>query len=150
MTRAYKLESGSAVRGFAGVFVVLAILAVVAPLIPTAGAIFDHHFAERMPDHGHVYFGRPDLRHRHGYEVPHADITAGVLAPRQEGPGVVILPSESASRAGPLAEMALNFKTVDADSPVAGPTLLPIDPLREDRPSAIFLAPPETPPRAQA
>lgn len=138
------------IRGIGEIFVFLAIVAVLAPLVPTAGAIFDHHFAERMPDHGHIYYGHPDLRHKHAYEITHADVRSALPAPSPQVNGVVVLPSDLGTKIGPVAEMALTVMSADADSPISEPPLFPMTPPNDAWPPTAFLAPPETVPRTQS
>ena len=128
----------------------LALLAVVAALSPTVGAIVDHHSAERMPDHGHVYYGHPDLRHKHAYETPHVDMKSSVAAEPPRNTVVVILPSTSATRDGPLSDMALSIKTVDTQLVPVAPALFRIAYVEGARPRMVFLEPADPPPRAHA
>ena len=54
----------SAVQATAGVLT----LALMAPFF---GPLFDHHFAERFPHHGHIYVSSAGPDHVHAYAVPH-------------------------------------------------------------------------------
>ena len=50
----------------------IAFLTATAPaalFLPLFGPMLDHHFAERQPGHGHVYFGSAIPDHSHPYEV---------------------------------------------------------------------------------
>ena len=49
----------------------LALLAVVALLASAVGPMLDHHFAERHPAHGHLYFGAVGPEHSHPFQHPH-------------------------------------------------------------------------------
>ena len=41
-------------------------------LLYSVGPVLDHHFAERQPDHTHIYLGTTLPRHVHPYEEPHS------------------------------------------------------------------------------
>ena len=57
----------------AGQFVrTLAFAAVLALMLPMAGPLLDHHFAERHPGHTHVYLGEVAPGHLHSYEALHS------------------------------------------------------------------------------
>ena len=47
----------------------LTVAALTALFLPLFGPALDHHFAERQPDHGHVYLDGPDHEHLHTYET---------------------------------------------------------------------------------
>ena len=50
------------------VYLMMLALALFALMLPIAGPLDDHHFAERMPAHGHIYpDGRP-IPHQHFYQ----------------------------------------------------------------------------------
>jgi hypothetical protein len=57
--------------GFPGVITLLAMLVVVSLMSPVYGPLLDHHFAERLPGHGHVYPGGVSVYHAHPDETPH-------------------------------------------------------------------------------
>lgn len=46
-------------------------LALYALLLATLGPVLDHHFAERQPDHQHVYLGNTNPAHQHPYQAAH-------------------------------------------------------------------------------
>lgn len=51
-------------------YLVMLAAALFALMLPIAGPLDDHHFAERMPAHGHIYpDGRP-VPHQHFYQSP--------------------------------------------------------------------------------
>lgn len=52
----------------------LAVLVLLLLLFPGLGPVLDHHFAERQPDHAHIYFGPILFRHIHPFEEPHGHI----------------------------------------------------------------------------
>lgn len=128
----------------------LAVLAIVAVVSPSLGSVFDHHVVERMADHEHAYYGRPDLRHKHGYETPHADPHRLDTPTASASHTVVILPSNSAAREGSVIAATVGFTIERATPPLSAPraSLLPSTPDR--RPGPIFLPPPYTPPRTGA
>lgn len=43
--------------------------ATAAVFLPTLGPLLDHHYAERLPNHTHLYFGPGDPNHVHPFEV---------------------------------------------------------------------------------
>ena len=43
--------------------------ATAAVFLPTLGPLLDHHYAERLPNHTHLYFGIGDPGHIHPFEV---------------------------------------------------------------------------------
>ena len=45
-----------------------AVLSIFLLLLPALGPQLDHHFAERRPDHSHVYLGAPSPEHSHPFE----------------------------------------------------------------------------------
>ena len=69
--------------------------AVFALLLPVAGPIIDHHFAERLPGHGHVYIDGPELSHEHDLSSSHNHTATTVLAVDDTGPSVVPMPAPS-------------------------------------------------------
>jgi hypothetical protein len=40
--------------------------------LPSFWSMTDHHFAERHPNHIHIYLGTPSVDHIHPYQVPHS------------------------------------------------------------------------------
>jgi hypothetical protein len=51
---------------------VIAIAMVVALLLPVLGPAVDHHFADRLPAHEHVYAGGGPAEHTHDQNAPHS------------------------------------------------------------------------------
>ena len=47
----------------------VAVLSIFLLLVPALGPQLDHHFAERRPDHSHVYLGAPSPEHSHPFET---------------------------------------------------------------------------------
>ena len=43
--------------------------ATAAVFLPTLGPLLDHHYAERLPNHTHLYFGPGGPNHVHPFEV---------------------------------------------------------------------------------
>jgi len=43
--------------------------ATAAVFLPTLGPLLDHHYAERLPNHAHLYFGQADYDHVHPFEM---------------------------------------------------------------------------------
>jgi|GEM_PF-2479098 hypothetical protein len=69
--------------------------AVFALLLPVAGPIIDHHYAERLPSHGHVYTDGPELSHEHDLSNSHEHSGTTVLAVDESGPSVLPVPATS-------------------------------------------------------
>ena len=44
--------------------------ATAAVFLPTLGPLLDHHYAERLPNHTHLYLGAADYDHVHPFEMP--------------------------------------------------------------------------------
>jgi len=127
-------------------------LAFLALASPSAGPLLDHHFAERQPDHGHIYLGERLVDHVHPYGLVHTHPTEPAHGP-STGPGTrpgnaegtVYLTSDDAAGSGSItvsmdAEMAF---PESGDSPLLLSLADPDQPLTEP-----FLAVPERPPRA--
>ena len=128
---------------------ILAMLATIASLSPTVAAIFDHHAPERLADHGHVYYGRPDLDHRHGYESTHVEIAAA--GPAQTSVrSVVIVPSSSAATELLVLALAPGYASEIGGVVPAPPSSSRIASMPDARPRTVILRPPFTPPRAHA
>ena len=49
-----------------------AVVTLYALLLSLFGPVLDHHYAERQPEHGHIYLVRVVPDHIHPYEAPHA------------------------------------------------------------------------------
>ena len=43
--------------------------ATAAVFLPTLGPLLDHHYAERLPNHAHLYLGAAEYGHVHPFEV---------------------------------------------------------------------------------
>ena len=66
----------------------LALLAVAVLLLSSLGPMIDHHFAERHPDHGHLFLGAADEEHTHPFEHSHIHYDA-MYAPVAGGENVI-------------------------------------------------------------
>ena len=62
------LNSRRRIFPLTGLFVSVALSAL---LLAFFGSVFDHHYAERRPDHGHIYLKRVIPDHVHLYEALH-------------------------------------------------------------------------------
>ena len=109
------------VRDFIGAAVALAVVA--ALLAPLAGPIFDHHFAERQPDH--LHFGAPG-EHSHAFESQY-HIHRHVAPVSTNGNLPIALYKSDASIAATIVASPVN---VDSES------------LRRFQPTSVFILPP--------
>ena len=62
-----RLTVGRVLRALLCAFATTAAMAAV--FLPTLGPLLDHHYAERLPNHTHLYFGQADYDHVHPFEV---------------------------------------------------------------------------------
>ena len=76
-------------------------------LVPFFGPMLDHHFAERRPDHAHIYLGAVVHDHVHPYEVSmhdhfHTDghESGGSLSENALPDGIVFLTSHDGAATG--------------------------------------------------
>ena len=109
------------VRDFIGAAVTLAVVA--ALLAPLAGPIFDHHFAERQPDH--LHFGAPG-EHSHAFESRY-HIHRHATPASTNGNLPIALYKSDASIAATIVVSPVN---VDSES------------LRRFQPTSVFILPP--------
>jgi hypothetical protein len=65
----------------------MAVLSLAVLFLPVFGPQLDHHFAERRPDHGHVYMGPVAPEHDHFFQdrTAHTHTHNGASAPGGEG-----------------------------------------------------------------
>ena len=123
-----------------------AVLSIFLLLLPALGPQLDHHFAERRPDHSHVYLGAPSPRHSHPFED--GGHHAHHQHPRQPQPsGIVYLsPDEGmgqafAGVASPMVQQSVVFPAPDGAAFLSG---------QSRRAAALrgaFVDPPDNPPR---
>ena len=134
----------------------LAVSLVLLLFLPFIGPQVDHHFAERRPDHVHVYLGDvlPDHshafegRHVHYHPTPGQPIDSG--DPSQGGPaqGIVYLTSDEGLGQGTVD---LTPRLIQQSPLFPGPDDAPrlFDAGRGDAIlSSAFIAPPRKPPRS--
>ena len=62
------LKSEKHISFLMGLFILATVYALV---LSVFGPVLDHHYAERQPDHRHIYIGDVVSDHIHPYEVPH-------------------------------------------------------------------------------
>jgi hypothetical protein len=118
--------------------VAIVFVALIALLIPVAGAAVDHHFFERYAFHAHVYLGDPDLDHGHVSDVD-SDVSQNTyVATSSDGPsnGSVTFLADDPVAANSLIELADGILGKSLDS--------------FERPPEIVIAMPEKPPRAES
>ena len=124
----------------------MAVLSIFLLLAPALGPQLDHHFAERRPDHSHVYLGAPSPEHSHPFEE--GGHHAHHKHPRQPQPGgIVYLASDErmgqafAGVASPVAEESVRFSAPDSGVFLWG------RPWRTAAMCGAFVCPPDNPPR---
>lgn len=114
------------------------------------GPLMDHHFAERLPTHGHIEVGGPSgLPHLHGYEIPHqhTHASAPLLASGGQAAARIAIAAQDALTAevtAPVLAAGSDANSLGAPAPTA---LLPAA-----EPAAAFFqelspSPPRPPPR---
>jgi hypothetical protein len=118
--------------------VAIVFVALIALLIPVAGAAVDHHFFERYAFHAHVYLGDPDLDHGHISDVDPDAAQSTYVATSSDGPstGSVTFLADDPVDADSLIEIADGILGKYFDS--------------FERPPEIVIAMPEKPPRADS
>lgn len=109
------------VRDFIGASFALTVVA--ALLAPLAGPMFDHHFAERQPDH--LHFGAPD-EHIHAFESGYHIHRHPIPAPADGSLPIALYKSEGSI----AATLAISPVDVDSES------------MRRYLPTSIFILPP--------
>ena len=62
-----RLTAGRVVRALLSALFTTAATAAI--FLPTLGPLLDHHYAERLPNHAHLYFGSGGPDHVHPFEV---------------------------------------------------------------------------------
>ena len=97
----------------------LALLMVAALALSSLGPMIDHHYAERHPGHGHLFFGAADVSHSHDFDGSHDHYGAWMYYPAQgkstgaQSPGIAyFMPldgsgSSSADIASPVVKKSL-------------------------------------------
>ena len=104
---------------------------------PSVGPLLDHHFAERQPDHVHIYRGERIVEHVHPYGLAHAHDTrqkqqpaigsghvAGIvylISPDASGPGSISLNAGSVSTEISFSDFGnslLQLRSGDSDDPL--------------------------------
>ena len=65
----------------------LCLLLVFSLALLTLGPMLDHHFAERHPEHHHVYLGAATPDHSHSFERTHSHDRNRMLWTKQQPPG---------------------------------------------------------------
>lgn len=102
---------------------VVALTAVVALIAPLAGPVFDHHFAERQPDH--LHFGAPG-EHSHAFESAY-HIHRHPSSPSEDGTLPIVLYKSDGGIAATLVA-----SPVDVDASL----------IRQFQPTSVFTLPP--------
>ena len=88
-------------------------VAFLALALPSIGPLLDHHFAERQPDHAHVFRGERVVDHEHPYglvHTHHSDLPNSAAAQFGDAAGIVYLTSDDAAGPGfiPLSAVSMN------------------------------------------
>ena len=119
--------------------------ATAAVFLPTLGPLLDHHYAERLPNHTHLYFGPSGPNHVHPFEVQGHFHNHPFEAPPD---GIVYLASYDGS--SPVMVDA-KVHAIQQSPPFVGPDddaaaygITPNSPIPEDA----ILVVPKKPPRA--
>ena len=83
---------------------------------PTVGPLLDHHFAERQPDHVHIYSGERVVDHVHPYGLGHShhsDLPNHPSTGSGHTEGIVYLTSDEGAGPGfiSLTAVSMNVET---------------------------------------
>ena len=124
--------------------------------LPFIGPQLDHHFAERRPDHVHVYLGDVLPDHTHSFEGRHVhyhlpsgqSMNSGDPSERGPAQGIVYLTSDEGLGQG---SVDLTSRLIQQSPLFPGPDDVPrlFDIGRGDAIlSSAFVAPPKKPPRS--
>jgi hypothetical protein len=125
--------------------------------LPAFGPLMDHHFAEKVPNHAHVYLGQSGPEHVHPFETRHGHLhlaspqsaTSAGLSEIYGGPdGIVYLaPNELTGQSVAVAMLTVAPASIVLPQP---PRYLFRSGLTgdEDRLLAAFVEPLRRPPRA--
>ena len=126
-------------------------VAFLALALPSVGPLLDHHFAERQPNHVHVYFGERIVEHVHPYGLVHShhpDIPNSPATRTGNADGIVYLTSGDAVGPGFLFLTVVSINT-DLVFPDSGDSPLLLSLADQDHPlTEFFLSVPKRPPRA--
>jgi hypothetical protein len=108
---------------------ILLLLMVAVLLLPVYGSWVDIHYAERQPNHKHIYLGRIDLNHHRS----------------SESKDVVNLPDQDAT-SQPVVIVCIPGELIAATTAVPANLIFGL-PEEFRSPKATFLPPPDHPPR---
>ena len=95
----------------------LALLAVTLLLLTSLGPLFDHHFAERFPAHGHLFLGAAGEEHTHPFEHSHVHYDAMYAPVPGDGSVIFFAPNDGVGYAHAViaAPAALPLTRFDGD-----------------------------------
>ena len=122
----------------------IAVAAMVALFLSGIGPLVDHHFAERLPGHAHIYLGSQATDHHHTYQAAHSHSHDDLGT---AGADIVFLTSNDGFGTGyvevaaPAVLGAAAFSSSDDDSFLFG------SPSSETVPDGITVGPLRRPPR---
>ena len=130
---------------------VMAAVALGILFMPALGPPLDHHFAERRPDHTHVYMGEAVPDHAHTFERGHVHQHAplgGLPTTRNLAKRIVYLTSDEGYGRGPLDPSACAVRISLASPRLYANSLSSGIDRGDVAPPPAFVAPPWKPPRS--
>ena len=128
-----------------------AAVAAAVALLPAAGPMLDHHYAERQPGHGHLHLGAVSTHHHHPHahhHHPHAADRAEPDTQDDQPAGVIFLAAYSGA-APSHAYVSTSASQVSLAFPEPAESPSPFSPAPDPRLlHQSFVTPPTQPPQA--